>query len=437
MEEETRRSFVKRMGVASALAAGGFLNWNPRALGANERVVLGLIGGRNQGRGDALRAIKVGAEIKTFCDLDQAILDKVNPDLEKAQGKAPGTTKEFRRLLDDKDIDGVIIATPDHWHTAIALLACQAGKDVYIEKPLSQTIQEGHLIRDAARKYKRVAQVGLQNRSAEHYQTAIDYVKSGKLGKICEINAWECQVRASIGTPPDSDPPATVDYDVWLGPAPKRPFNINRFHYTWRFFWDYGNTELGNQGVHMLDVAMWGIQALRGVDNCLPKRVSGTSGIYWLNDAKEVPDTQVLIYDYGDFLLTWELRSFARHHPIDGRTEGIAFNGADATLVVGHEGWKVYDKDGNTGPVFEGKDAYTQSGAHEGNFLECIKSRNTPHEDVELGRLSTTLCHLGNICTHLQRDIVFDPKTETFGHDKAANAYLTKEYRKPYTLPKV
>ena len=437
MEEETRRSFVKRIGTASALAAGGFLNWNPRALGANEKVVLGLIGGRNQGRGDALRAIKVGAEIKTFCDLDQAILDKVNPDFEKAQGKAPGTTKEFRRLLDDKDIDGVIIATPDHWHTAIALLACQAGKDVYIEKPLSQTIQEGHLIRDAARKYKRVAQVGTQNRSAEHYQTAVEYVKSGKLGKICEISAWECQVRDSIGTPPDSDPPATVDYDAWLGSAPKRPFNSNRFHYTWRFFWDYGNSELGNQGVHMLDVAMWAIQALRGMDNCLPKRVSGTSGIYWLNDAKEVPDTQVLTYDYGDFMLTWELRSFAKHNPIDGATEGIAFNGADATLVVSHDGWKVYDKGGNTGPVFEGKDPYTQSGAHERNFLECIKSRNTPHADVEIGRLSTTICHLGNICTHLRRDIVFDPKTETFGNDKAANAYLAKEYRKPYTLPKV
>jgi hypothetical protein len=187
----------------------------------------------------------------------------------------------------------------------------------------------------------------------------------------------------------------------------------------------------------MLDVAMWGIQALRGMDNCLPKRVSGTSGIYWLNDAKEVPDTQVITYDYGDFLLTWELRSFAKHHPIDGMTEGIGFNGAEATLVVGHEGWKVYDKDGNTGPVFEGKDPYTQSGAHERNFLECIKSRNTPHADVELGRLSTTICHLGNICTHLRRDIVFDPKTETFGNDKAANGYLTKEYRKPYTLPKV
>ena len=437
MNKETRRSFVKKFGTASALAAGGFLNWNPRAMGANEKVVLGLIGGRNQGRGDALRAIKVGAEIKTFCDLDQAILDKVNPDLEKAQGKAPGTTKEFMRLLDDKDINGVIIATPDHWHARMTLLACQAGKDVYIEKPLSQTIEEGHLMRDAARKYKRVMQVGTMNRSAEHYRTAIEYVKSGKLGKICEINTWTCQVRESIGNPPDSDPPATVDYDVWLGPAPKRPFNTNRFHYTWRFFWDYGNTELGNKGVHPLDVAMWGIESLRGMENCFPTRISAASGIYWLKDAKEVPDTQVVTYDYGDLLLTWELRSFAKHNPLNGKEDGIAYNGTDASLVVGNDGWKVYDKDGKTGPAFEGHDPYTFSGLHEKNFIECIRSRNPPRSDVEIGRHSTTLCHLGNISTHLGRSVVFDPKTETFGNDKAANAYLTKQYREGYGLPKV
>jgi predicted dehydrogenase len=436
MQGETRRSFVKKMGAASALASGGFLNWNPHAVGANERVVLGLIGGRNQGRGDALRAIQGGAEIKTFCDLDQAILDKVNPDLEKAQGKAPGTTKEFRRLLDDKEIDGVIVATPDHWHTIITLLACQAGKDVYIEKPLSQTIHEGQLIRDAARKYNRVVQMGTQNRSADHFRNGIEYLKTGKLGKVCEVTTWECQVRESIGNPPDADPPATADYDVWLGLAPKRPFNINRFHYTWRFFWDYGNSELGNQGVHMLDVAMWGIQTIRGMDNCLPTRVSGHSGIHWLKDAKEVPDTQILTYDYGDFVLTWELRSFAKHHPIDGTREGIQFIGNDATLVLNHRGWRVYPKDGSTGPGEEVDDERS-NGLHEKNFLECIKNRQKPNADVEIGRLSTTLCHLGNICTHLGRDVVFDPKTETFGGDKQANAYLKKEYRQPYALPKV
>ena len=440
MEPETRRSFTKQAGIAAAYTAGTFLNLNSRAKGANEKVVLALIGGRNQGRGDALRAIRQGGEIKTFCDIDQAILDKVNPDLEKAQGKAPGTTKEFRQVLDDKDIDGVIIAVPDHWHARITLLACQAGKDVYIEKPLSHTIQEGHLMRDAARKYNRVVQVGTQNRSKEHYAKAIEYVASGKLGKICMINTWECQVRPTIGRPPGSDPPSTVDYDVWLGPAPKKPFNSNRFHYTWRFFWDYCNTELGNQGVHMIDVALWGIQALRGLENCLPTHVSNNGGIYWLDDAKEVPDMQVVTYDYGSFLLTWELRSFARHHPIDGVREGIGFHGVDATLIVDHTGWRVYPK--GRGEVMEVKAEGTNAsgegvGEHERNFMDCIKSRKRPNADVEIGRLATTICHLGNISYRLGRDIRFDPKTETFGNDKAANAYLKKEYRKPYELPKV
>lgn len=428
---------MKKMGAASALGTGSLLNWNPRAIGANEKVVLGLVGGHNQGRGDALRAIRQGAEIKTFCDIDQDILDKVSPDLEKAQGKAPETTKDFQRLLDDKDIDGVIIATPDHWHARMGILACQAGKDIYIEKPLTQTIHDGQMVRDAVRKYKRVAQVGTQNRSSAHVKNAIDYVISGKLGKICEISTWMCQVRGPIGNPPDSAAPPTVDYDVWLGPAPKRPFNKNRFHYTWRFFWDYGNSEQGNQGIHTIDVALWGIQGLRGgLKNSLPARVSGNSGIYWLNDAKEIPDTQVMTYDYGDFMLTWELRSFARHHPVEGMTEGIGFHGNDASLVVGDKGWRVYPRDRGTGPGEEVAND-RQSGAHERNFIECVKSRQDPNATIEIGRLSTTICHLGNICTHLRRDVVFDPETETFGNDKEANAYLTKEHRKPYTLPKI
>lgn len=438
MGSETRRSFIKKIGVASALGSGGILNWNPRAIGANEKVVLALIGGQNQGRGDALRAIQRGGEFKTFCDIDQAILDKVNPDLEKAQGKKPQTTRDFMKVLDDKDIDGVIIATPDHWHARIAMLACQAGKDVYIEKPLTQCIYDGKMVVEAARKYKRIAQMGTQNRSMDHFPNAFEYLKSGKIGKLCEITVAVHQVRESIGTPPDSDPPATVDYDQWLGPAPKRPFNKNRFHYTWRFFWDYGNTELGNQGVHSLDVAMWGIATMRGgIQNILPNRVSGHSGIYWLNDAKEVPDTQALVYDFGDFILTWELRSFFRERAreIVGAA-AVAFHGSDALLLVGRSGWKVFPKDGSEGPGEEIR-AERSPGAHERNFMDCIKSRQTPNADVEVGRLSTTICHLGNICTHLNRDIKFDPKTETFGHDKEANAYLAIKHREPYGLPKV
>ena len=201
MQQENRRSFVKKVAGAGAFFAQG----------ANEKVVLALIGGRNQGRGDALSAVKQGAEFKTVCDIDDEIIRKVSADLAKAQGKAPGSAKDYRRVLDDKDIDGVLIATPDHWHAITTILACQAGKDVYIEKPLSHTIHEGRLMRDAARKYNRVVQVGTQNRSAAHYKSAIEYVASGKLGKICMINAWECQLRPSIGNPPDGDPPSTVD----------------------------------------------------------------------------------------------------------------------------------------------------------------------------------------------------------------------------------
>ncbi|HZT32287.1 MAG TPA: Gfo/Idh/MocA family oxidoreductase [Bryobacteraceae bacterium] len=426
---QNRRSFTRNAGLA---AAGAFLYLTGRARGANDRVTLALIGGRNQGKGDALRAIKAGAEIKTFCDLDEAILGQVNPVLGKAQGREPQTEREFRRVLEDKSIDAVIIATPDHWHTHIALLACQAGKDVYVEKPLSQTIREGQMIRDAARKYRRVMQVGTQRRTIEHFRSATDFVASGALGKVCLVKAWMCQVRQSIGNPPDQDPPRTIDYDVWLGPAPKRPFNPNRFHYNWRFFWDYGNSELGNQGVHMLDVALAGIQKLRKTEHCLPTRISGHGGIYWLHDAKEVPDTQVLSYDFGDLLLNWELRSFGDQDPIEGTRAGTGFYGSDATLIVDGDGWKVYGKHNEIEKVVK-----NSGGSHEANFLECVKSRQRPNADVEIGRLSTTLCHLGNIVYHLGRDVRFDPQTETFGDDQAANAMLTKQYRSSYPLPKV
>ncbi len=412
----------------AGLSAAGWL----RAAGANERVTLALIGGHNQGRGVALRSVKAGAVIKTFCDIDDDVLGKTGAEIAKAQGRDCGSAKDFRRVLEDRDIDAVIIATPDHWHTHMALAAMHAGKDVFVEKPLSQTIREGQMIRDAARKYKRVVQVGTMRRSGEHFRTAAEYVGSGKLGKVCLVRAWICQERKSIGRPPDGAPPAGADYDMWLGPAPKRPFNSNRFHYTWRFFWDYGNSELGNQGVHMLDVALWGIQMLKKQEHSLPRRVASLDGIYWLDDAKEVPDTQVVTYDYGDLMLTWELRSFAGYTGIDGSRAGTSFHGSEGMLFVDDRGWKVVRKDGTADPVVKSSGL-----THEKNFLDCIKSRQRPNADVEIGRLSTTLCHLGNISHHLKRDVIFDPATETFGQDKAANALLGKQYRKEWPLPRV
>jgi predicted dehydrogenase len=430
---DTRRSFAIKSGFALAASS---LNLNAQVLGANERVNIGLIGGRNQGHNDALSAIANGATIKTFCDVDDAILRKISPEFEKAQSRAPSFEKDFRRVLDDKDIDAVIIATPDHWHTRMALLACQAGKDVYLEKPLSQTIREGQLVRDAAKKYNRIVQVGTQRRSGRHFQEAAEYVASGKLGKLCQVKAWTYQVRNSIGRPPDGAAPASVDYDAWLGPAPERVFNVNRFHYNWRFFWDYGNSELGNMGVHVLDVALQGIQRLRGMNDCMPRRISGSAGIHWLDDAKEVPDTQTVCYEYPDLQLVWELRSFAKQPFEQGIATGTSFHGTHGALFVDTYGWRVLNADGSPGPSGKGMTEEEMLLAHHKNFIECVKSRRPPNAEVEIGRLSTTLCHLGNVAHHLKRDVRFDPKTETFD-DAAANALLTKAYRDKYPLPVV
>jgi predicted dehydrogenase len=410
------------------------------AFGANERVNLALIGGRNRGSQIAEGVIKAGGRIKTFCDLDPAILDKVGADIENWQGTRPGHEKQFQRVLEDKDIDAVMIAAPDHWHARMGLLAIAAGKDVYLEKPLCQTIDEGKKLRDAARKYNRIVQVGTQRRSGPHYRSAAEYVASGKIGKVCLVKGWIDQVRLSIGNPPDSDPPAGVDYNEWLGPAPKRPFNKNRFHYNWRFFWDYGNSEIGNQGVHVLDVALQGIQMMRKDLHVYPKRVSATGGIYWLDDAKEVPDTQSVAYDYGDLMLVFELRSFAFDHilhqgePVKakgGRTDFYAaFYGTDGTLMLGNSNWRVYREDGTVDPVVKSEGEF-----HEANFLDCIKSRKLPNSDIEIGRLSTMLCHLGNVSFQLGRDVRFDGASETFGTDHEANARLTKSYRKGFELP--
>ena len=439
-----RRDFLKT--AAGSAAAAGFINWNPAAKGANERVTAALIGGRNQGRGVAQRLVKAGAEFKTFCDLDPAILDKTGAAIAAAQGRAPKTESLFERVLDDKEIDAVVIAVPDHWHARIAILACQAGKDVYVEKPLCQTIHEGQLMREAARKYNRVMQVGTQRRSIEHFKSAAEFAASGKLGKVPLIKAWINQIRIGIGRPQDAAPPAGVDYDRWLGPAPKRPFNENRFHYLWRFFWDYGNSEIGNQGIHVLDVALWAVQLMRGFEgaSCLPKRISSTGGIYWLDDAKEVPDTEIVSYDYGDMMLNFELRSFATDYllprtaaprlgpksaggPTDFYT---AYYGSEGTLVATDDRWEVHWKDGRV------ETTKASGGSHEANFLQCVKSRQRPNSDVEIGRLSTMLCHLANISYKLRRDVRFDPKTETFPGDAEANRLLGKEYRAPYGLPK-
>jgi predicted dehydrogenase len=285
------------------------------------------------------------------------------------------------------------------------------------------------MVREAVRKHNRIMQVGTQRRSMPHFEEAVDYVASGKLGKVCLIRAWMCQTRGSIGHPPDGTPPPGVDYDRWLGPAPKRPFNPMRFHYNWRFFWDYGNSELGNQGVHMLDVAIWAIQKMRGMERCLPTRISGNGGIYWLDDMKEVPDTQTITYDYGDMMLVWELRSFGQHAAIEGTAAGTGYYGSEGALIVDGKGWRVIQKDGSPGPSGQ-----SRGEAHEKNFLECVRTRQRPNANVETGRRSVTLPHLTNISLWAKRPLQWNPEREEFPGDSNANRYLHIPPRAPWKL---
>ena len=381
---DTRRTFLK------TVAAGSFLNLNPAAMGANEKVTLALIGGRNQGRGDALRTIQAGGQFKTFCDLDPAMLEKTGAEMEKAQGTKPQLIKEYQRVLDDKDIDAVMIAVPDHWHAILTLHACQAGKDVYIEKPLCQTIREGQMMRDAARKYNRVVQVGTQRRSVEHVRSAVELVAGGKIGKVPLIKAWINQIRDRHRQSAGRDAAAGSGLRRVAGARSEAPVQQNRFHYIWRYFWDYGNSEIGNQGIHVLDVALSAIQSMKGMagEKCMPRRVSATGGIYWLKDAKEVPDTQIVTYDYGDMLLNFELRSFATdyltpHSAARGQARNSPADRPISTRpTMARRQRCCWANDCVRGPL-EGREGGHRTKAHRGQSRgriswHCVKSREAP-----------------------------------------------------------
>ena len=400
--------------------------------GANDAVRLAIVGlgatkaiGGVGGRGHQLiaRLPEVpGARIVALCDVDQAFLDR-EAQLLKARGHEVATYTDLRRVFEDKTIDAVVIATPNHWHALATIWACQAGKDVYVEKPVSHNVREGEQMIAAARRYGRVVQSGLQQRSGKHFQTAVEFVKSGRLGAVHLAKAWTVHRRKAIGHKRDAGAPEGVNYDLWLGPAPLRPFNANRFHYNWHWFWDYGTGELGNWGCHMLDVARWGL----GVD--LPLRVSAVGGRFHFNDDQETPDTLMVQYAYPHATIIWEHRLWSTHG-VEGRSAAAAFYGDAGTLVVDRGGWKVYDLNETIA-----SDTSEQSIAHLRNFIDCIKTRSRPAADIESGHISSALCHLGNIAYRVGREVSFNPATGTFGSDREADTLLSRAYRSPWNLP--
>lgn len=425
-----RRQFLGSSAANAAGVAAGMVGLaNASAEGKsspNDRVRLGVIGVRGQGKSLATSMAKFSdTEVAVVCDVDQSLLPIASKSVESSQGRAPRHETDFRRILEDKSIDAVVIATPDHWHATMAIMACQAGKDVYVEKPVSHNITEGERIVAAARKYDRVVQSGIHQRSGSHFQSAVEFVRSGKLGTVNLAKAWTIHKRKPIGFKKDAPMPEGVDYGMWLGPAPARPFNSNRFHYNWHWFWDYGTGEMGNWGVHMLDIARWGL----GVD--LPTRVSASGGKLYFNDDQQTPDTQLVQYDFEGKTMTWEHRLWSSHGT-EGRSAAAAFYGDKGTLVVDRGGWKVYDL---KEPVTS--DSSDQARTHHRNFIDCIKSRERPTSDIEIGHITSVLCHLGNISYRLGREIVFDPVKRDFGNDSEANLLLGREYSKNWELPNV
>jgi predicted dehydrogenase len=424
--EGNRRQFLgssakNAAGVAAGMVALGSI---AAQAGASERVRVAVIGVRNQGKSLAGNlATLADVEVSALCDVDESLRPAATRAVADIQGRAPRWENDFRRLLDDRTIDAVVIATPDHWHATMTILACQAGKDVYVEKPVSHNFSEGPAMIAAARRHGRVVQSGLQQRSGVHFQKAVDLVRSGRLGAVHLAKAWTVHRRKPIGRKRDSLPPDGVDYDAWLGPAPLRAFNANRFHHNWHWFWDYGTGELGNWGVHMLDVARWGL----GLE--LPTRISAAGGRFHFDDDQETPDTLVVHFAYPQATVVWEHRLWSTHG-LEGRSAAAAFYGEAGTLVVDRGGWKVYDL-GET----IASDTSEQSVAHLRNFVDCIKTRSRPAADIEIGHVSSALCHLGNIAYRVGREVMFSPQSGAFENDSAANALLARAYRSPWELP--
>ncbi len=438
-----RRNFLQK----SALSAAG-LGLSPlfgSAHGAifgqtapSNNVKVALIGCRSMGFSNLSNFLKYPeVECVALCDIDDEWLNKRAADVEKSTGKkVPHLYKDWRKVIDNKDIDAVIIGTPDHWHCLPTIYACQAGKDVYVEKPLSNTIEECNLMEKAARKYNRVVQVGQWQRSDPHWDEAANFLKAGNIGRIRTVKVWAYQDgKPTLPVVADSPVPAGVDYDMWLGPAPKRPFNIYRFHYNFRFFWDYAGGLMSDWGVHLLDYA------LEGMNADLPSRVcSGGGKFAYPDDAMETPDTLMATYAYKDFNIIWDHACGINHGPFD-KKEGLAFFGENGTLVLTRAGWEVL-------PVIAGKEARMEAVPfkkgegkglynHVGNFLSCIKSRELPHADIAIGARVAKMSHLANISCRLQREVRWDDTNSVFIGDNEATALSKAYYRAPWELPKL
>lgn len=481
-KQVSRREFLAHSGKAAvALAAAGTLAScsspqtapavKSRVLGANERVNVAVIGVRSRGFKLARSFAELpDARVKTLVDVDENLFAERVKKVEEIQGSAPSTEYDLRRTLDDKDIDAVVVVTPDHWHALTTIWACQAGKHVYVEKPCCHNIWEGRKMVEAARKYNCIVTVGMQSRSMEEVRAGMKFLHEGGIGEVYMARGLCFKPRGSIGTYPDGPMPAgtgeinigfgkmpaftadylkDVHYDLWLGCTPKRPFNANRFHYNWHWLWDYGCGDIGNQGPHEVDVARWGLN-----ENEHPVKIHSAGGYFAFDSDQQTPNTQAATFEYADGkILQFEVRGLYTNAEQDIRI-GNLFYGTEGWMEMGPADWgqgtwKTYfgrkNKPGPSTETYEKKeekyDAMDLSGTgempHIRNFIHALRSgnKNDLTCDIELGYTSNVLPHLANISHRLGRSLQFDGKKEKFVGDKEANGMLTRKYRKPYVVP--
>ena len=432
MKQIDRRTFI----LSTACAAASRLS----IAGANDRVAVAVVGVRGRGREHIeLFAKNPASCVVAICDVDSAENEKALPVVEKAQGMRPKVYQDLRKLLEDKDVDAVSIATCNHWHALATIWACQAGKDVYVEKPASHNIWEGRRMVEAARRYDRIVQAGMQSRSIAHKRRAIELIQQGAIGKVYMAKGLCYKRRRSIGRAADGPAPAGVDYDLWRGPAPMRPFNSNRFHYNWHWFWDTGNGDIGNQGVHEMDIARWGL-----AKSTLPRRIFSSGGKFAYDDDQETPNTQLATFDYGDCQIVFEVRGLFTGGEssivFDGSNYiGNLFLGTEGTMSVDLRGFQIYrgEKRELVEKMEHMEPRTWDTAPHVANFLSSVRSRRRADltGDIEEGHISAALCHLANASYRTGRALDFDSKTETFGNDREANTYLSRDYRKPFVVP--
>ncbi len=428
-DQVPRRVFLGETGrVLAGTAAVASLASTSAKAAPSERMNVAVMGIRGRGRSLALDfASMKDVRVTYLCDVDERLLAPLGKSVSDKQKSTAKLQSDVRKVLDDKSVDALVVATPDHWHALATVWACQAGKHVYVEKPASQTLREGRKMIEASRKYKRVVQVGTQSRSAPHYHDVIEYVRSDKLGHVHMAKAWNSQLRSNIGHANDGPVPPGVDYNLWLGPAAERPFNPNRFHSTWHWNWDYGTGDLGNDGIHDLDIARWGL----GVTS---PSTATCAGAKWAHDDdQQVPDTQIATFTFPESkaILVYEQRLWSPYVQ-EGYENGVAFYGTKGYILVGRSGWRLIGP-GNKEMPTTSKPFSDEP--HRRNFLDCVKSGARPNADIEEGHHSAVLAHLGNISYRVGRSLTYDGKTETIVSDTEAQALCQRDYRKPFEIP--